>query len=50
MSLIPVFKIGIGNTWIFMSFFLLQMLIMMFADKRIWEKSHVPADAKKKQF
>jgi len=46
MSLIPVFKIGLGNAWIFMSVFLLQMLVMMFVDKRIMEKSHVPKEAR----
>jgi len=30
-----------------MSVFLLQMLAMMFADKRIWEKSHVPIEARR---
>lgn len=43
MSLIPVFKIGLWNAWIFMSVFLLQMLVMAFAGKRIWEKTHVPS-------
>jgi len=47
VSLIPAFKIGIWNAWIFMSVFLLQMLVIMFADKRIREKSHVPSDARR---
>ena len=47
MSLIPVFNIGIWNAWIFMSVFLLQMLVMVFADERIWEKSHIPRDARR---
>jgi len=42
-----VFKIGIWNAWTFMSVFLLQMLVMMFVDKRIWEKSHIPMEAKR---
>ena len=42
MSLIPAFKIGWWNAWIFMSVFILQMLAIMFADKRIRQKSHVP--------
>ncbi len=46
MSLIPVFKIGIWNAWIFMCVFLLQMLPMMFADKAVWEKSHIPIEAR----
>ena len=43
----PTFKIGILNAWIFMSVFLIQMLVIMFADKRIREKSHVPGDTKR---
>ena len=30
-----------------MSVFLLQMLVMVFADERIWEKSHIPRDARR---
>ena len=47
MSLIPDFKIGIGNAWLFMSVFLFQMIVIMFVDKRIQEKSHVPPEARK---
>ena|GEM_PF-6546797 len=47
MSLIPAFKIGLWNAWIFMSVFLLQILVIMLADKRIWERSHVPTDARR---
>lgn len=39
-------KIGLGNAWIFMSVFLLQMIVIMFADKRIRVRSHVPNDAR----
>lgn len=46
MTLIPEFKIGLGNAWLFMSVFILQMIVMMLADKRIQEKSHVPAEAR----
>jgi len=46
VSLIPALKIGLWNAWIFMSAFLLQMLVMLFADKRIWKKSHIPFDAR----
>ena len=42
----PALKIGLWNAWIIMSAFLLQMLVMVFADKRIWEKSHIPIDAR----
>ena len=47
MSIIPAFKIGIWNAWILMSVFLLQMLVILFADKRIWERSHIPIDARR---
>ena len=46
MSLIPAFKIGIWNAWIFMSVFLLQMLAIMFVDKRAWKRSHIPVEAR----
>lgn len=41
MFLIPALKIGIWNTWIFMSVFLIQMLVIFFVDKRVRERSHV---------
>ena len=47
VSLIPIFKIGIWNAWTFMSVFLLQMLAIMFVDKRVWERSHIPKDARR---
>ena len=47
MSLIPAFKIGLWNAWLFMFVFLLQMLVIIFVDKRISEKSHVPPDARR---
>jgi protein-S-isoprenylcysteine O-methyltransferase Ste14 len=50
MSLIPEFKIGIWNAWIFMCIFLLQMLVMIFAGKRIRRRSHVSQDAKRNNF
>ena len=50
MSFIPAFKIGIWNAWIFMSVFILQMLVMLFADNRIWERSHIPIEAKRNKF
>jgi protein-S-isoprenylcysteine O-methyltransferase Ste14 len=46
MSVIPDFKIGLWNAWLFMSVFVLQMIVMMLADKSIREKSHVPAEAR----
>ena len=50
MSLIPAFKIGIWNAWLFMSVFLLQMIAILFVDKRIREKSHVPIDTRRNRF
>ena len=47
MSLIPVFKPGIWNAWMFMSVFLLQMIAILFVDKCIREKSHVPKEARR---
>jgi protein-S-isoprenylcysteine O-methyltransferase Ste14 len=47
MSLTPVFKVGLWNAWIFMSVFLLQMLIIMFVDKSAWQRSHVPEEARR---
>jgi protein-S-isoprenylcysteine O-methyltransferase Ste14 len=46
LSLMPAFKIGIWNAWLFMSVFLFQMIVIMFVDKRIQEKSHVPPEAR----
>ena len=46
MFLMPAFKIGLCNAWLFMSVFLLQMLVIMFVKKTIREKSHVPPEAK----
>jgi protein-S-isoprenylcysteine O-methyltransferase Ste14 len=48
MSLIPTFKIGVWNAWLFMSVFILQMLVIMLAGKRVSERSHVPANARQK--
>jgi protein-S-isoprenylcysteine O-methyltransferase Ste14 len=48
--LLPSLKIGIWNIWLFMSVFILQMVPMMLAGKRIWERSHVPVEAKKNRF
>ena len=50
MSLIPAFKIGIWNAWIFMSVFLLQMLAILFINKRVWERSHIPTEARRNKF
>jgi protein-S-isoprenylcysteine O-methyltransferase Ste14 len=47
VSLTPVFKIGLWNAWIFMSVFLLQMLAIVFVDKRVRERSHIPIEARR---
>lgn len=46
MSLIPVFRLGFWNAWLFMGVFLLQMLVMMVVYKPIRERSHVPREAR----
>ena len=50
MSLIPAFEIGIWNAWIFMIVFIIQMIVIMFVDKKTWEKSHVPIKAKRNRY
>ena len=47
MSLAPAFEIGIWNAWIFMSSFILQMLVVMLLSKRVWQRSGHPADVQK---
>ncbi|UCD38604.1 MAG: hypothetical protein JSW54_03745, partial [Fidelibacterota bacterium] len=48
MSLTPLtFEIGIWNAWIFMSVFLLQMLVVMLVDKRVFKRTHVPKEARR---
>lgn len=41
-----IIKIGIWHAWIFMSAFIIQMIVIMFVNKRIWQRSHVPNDAR----
>ena len=50
MSLAPAFKLGILNAWIFMSVFLLQMLAILFINKRVWERSHIPTETRRNKF
>ena len=50
MQLVPILKIGIWNAWILMSVFLLQMIAILFVDKRIRGKSHVPKDTRRNRF
>lgn len=47
MSFAPDFKIGLWNAWLFMSVFVIQMLIIMLSDRRIRAKAHVPSDTKR---
>ncbi|MGB7055846.1 MAG: isoprenylcysteine carboxylmethyltransferase family protein, partial [bacterium] len=47
MSFIPIFKIGVWNAWIFMSIFVLQMLVIIFVGKRVSERSHVPKEVQR---
>jgi protein-S-isoprenylcysteine O-methyltransferase Ste14 len=47
MSLVPAFEIGIWNAWIFMSCFILQMLVMFLLGKRVWARSSLPADVER---
>jgi protein-S-isoprenylcysteine O-methyltransferase Ste14 len=47
MYLIPDFKPGIWNAWMFMSVFILQMLLIMFAGNRVRKRSHVPSEVKR---
>lgn len=43
---VPAFEIGVWNVWLFMSVFVLQMLVIMAVDKRVMERSHIPKEAK----
>ena len=46
MPLIPVFKIGLLNAWIFMTAFLWQMLLVRLINKDVYKKSGHPAEIK----
>ena len=50
MELIPAFEFGLWNAWIFMIVFLIQMSAIMFVDKKTWQRSHVPIEAKKNRY
>jgi protein-S-isoprenylcysteine O-methyltransferase Ste14 len=47
MSLMPVFEIGLWNAWIFMSIFVLQMLVIQFVGKNVRERSHIPNEVRR---
>lgn len=46
MYFVPVFKAGIWNAWIYMSVFIIQMLVIMLAGDQVRKRSHVPAAAR----
>ena len=50
MELIPAFEFGLWNAWIFMIVFLIQMSVIMFADKKTWQRRHVPIEAKNNRY
>ena len=41
------FEFGLWNAWIFMSAFVVQMIVMMFVGKQVRERSHVPTEARR---
>jgi protein-S-isoprenylcysteine O-methyltransferase Ste14 len=47
MELKLIFEIGFLNAWIYMSVFIIQMLIVMFASESIRQRSHAPSDIKR---
>jgi len=47
VSLIPALELGVWNAWIFMSVFLIQMMAILFVDKRAWQRSQVPSEARR---
>ena len=47
MSLVPAFEIGIWNAWVFMSSFLLQMLVVLLLGKGVWARSSLPSGIKR---
>jgi len=47
LSLIPAFEIGVWNAWIFMSSFILQMLVILLLGKMVWARSSLPSDFKR---
>jgi len=47
MSLVPAFEIGVWNAWIFMSVFIVQMIVVIFLGKKVFERSSHPSDVEK---
>ena len=50
MLTFPALEIGIWNAWTFMSVFIFQMIIIMFHNKRIMKRSHIPSDERQTSF
>ncbi len=50
MPLIPTHRIGLWNGWLFMSVFILQMLVMMFANKDVQKRTHLPTEVRRNKF
>ena len=50
MTLFPIFELGVCNAWIFMSIFIIQMFVIMFIDRDIWNKGHVPSQVKRTRY
>ena len=40
-------KIGFWNGWLFMSVFILQMLVVMLGDKNVQQRTHIPPEARR---
>ena len=43
----PELKLGFWNGWLFMSVFILQMLVMMLGDKSVQQRTHIPPEARR---
>ena len=50
MAILSTLKIGIWNGWLFMGVFILQMLVIMFADKKVQKRTHIPPETRRNQF
>ena len=50
MSAIPAFKIGVWNAWIFMSVFLLQMLVVFLGTKKVARRTGHPDDMRQDKY
>ncbi len=47
MDMTPILKPGICNAWLFMSVFIIQMFIILFAGDNVRKRSHLPAEIKR---